>query len=71
MQQKTTLGFAEAKDDDTVRDQPWLAPSLLSTPSHYRFSGLVYVWIPLETNQGRGSFLVKLQTSSKTISTKV
>ena len=26
------------------------------------------MWIPLETNQGRGSFLVKLQTPSKSIS---
>ena len=29
------------------------------------------MWIPLETNQGCGSFLVKLQTPSKSRSTKV
>ena len=29
------------------------------------------MWIPLETNQGHGSFLVKLQTPSKSRSTKV
>ena len=29
------------------------------------------MWIPLEMNQGRGSFLVKLQTPSKSRFTKV
>ena len=46
-------------------DQPWLTPNFLSTSSPWRFSGLVFVWTQLETNQGCGSFMVKLQTSFK------
>ena len=56
---------------------PLLRPTLASTELAFNsissevFGDLVFMWIPLEMNLGLGSFLVKLQKTPKSRSSKV